>query len=276
MWNILNGTIINALAVAGGCAVGLLAGHRLPERIQRIILDVLGLITITLGIDAGVLGMSTMVQTNMPAGDAGKTYGAMLGLVMVASLIIGSIAGTLMRWHEGIERLGEKIHERFATGDGKTFAEGFLTASVIFCVGPLTMLGCLKNGAAGDPSYLYIKSLLDGFCSIALTASLGVGVAFSILTVVVFQGGLAVTAYYCARSASAVVGGHDERRGRCAAAGDGADDSGHQADTGGQHAAGDFRCASPHLDCRADQTWTADYEPVGGLRKGYLLPIGRG
>ena len=198
MWNILNGTIINALAVAGGCAVGLLAGHRLPERIQRIILDVLGLITITLGIDAGVLGMSTMVQTNMPAGDAGKTYGAMLGLVMVASLIIGSIAGTLMRWHEGIERLGEKIHERFSTGDGKTFAEGFLTASVIFCVGPLTMLGCLKNGAAGDPSYLYIKSLLDGFCSIALTASLGVGVAFSILTVVVFQGGLAVTAYYCA------------------------------------------------------------------------------
>ncbi len=198
MWNILNGTIINALAVAGGCCVGLLAGHRLPEKMQRIILDALGLITITLGVDASVIGMNRVVAANLPPGDAGKTYGAMLGLVMVASLIIGSIAGTLMRWHEGIEGLGGKIHKRFAKGDAKSFAEGFLTASVIFCVGPLTMLGCLKNGADGDPSYLYIKSLLDGFCSIALTASLGVGVAFSIVTVVVFQGGLAVAAYYFA------------------------------------------------------------------------------
>lgn len=198
MWNILNGTIINALAVAGGCCVGGLAGHRLPERLQRIILNVLGLITITLGVDAGVIGMDKMVKCYQPAGEAGKTYAAMLGLVMVASLIIGSIAGTLMRWHEGIERLGEIIHEHFSTGDAKTFAEGFLTASVIFCVGPLTMLGCLKNGAEADPSYLYIKSLLDGFCSIALTASLGVGVAFSIVTVLLFQGGLAIAAYYFA------------------------------------------------------------------------------
>jgi len=198
MWAILNGTIINALAVAGGCSVGLLATHRMPERLQRIILDALGLITITLGVNAAVIRMNALVTTYQPTGEAGKTYGAMLGLVMVASLILGSIAGTFMRWHEGIERLGVIIHSKFSTGDSGKFAEGFLTASVIFCVGPLTMLGCLKNGADADPSYLYIKSLLDAFCSIALTASLGIGVAFSIVTILVVQGGLATLAYYFA------------------------------------------------------------------------------
>jgi uncharacterized membrane protein YqgA involved in biofilm formation len=77
----------------------------------------------------------------------------------------------------------------------KSFAVGFLTASVIFCVGPLTLLGCLQNGSRGDPSLLYIKSCLDGFCSMALAASMGLGVVFSLATIIVFQGGLALTAY---------------------------------------------------------------------------------
>ena len=182
MWSILNGTVVNALAVGGGCTIGMLASGRLPDRFQRIILDVLGLITITLGVDAAVGGMTKTVAQYLPAGDAGKTYAARL------------------RLHERIEGLGESLRRRFAVRDTHSFAEGFLMASVIFCVGPLTLLGCLRNGTDFDPSYLYIKSLLDGFCAIALTASLGIGVAFSIITVLVFQGGLAILAHYSAAS----------------------------------------------------------------------------
>ena len=221
LWPVLNGTIVNAVAVAVGCAAGLAAAGKLPERYQQIILHVLGLITITLGVDAAVLRMNAVIGVYMPVGVAGKTYGARLGLLMVASLIIGSLLGTWLRLHERLEHLGETIHRRLNKGvrltyspgmdeasqkvsltplSGKRFAEGFLTASVIFCVGPLTLLGCLRNGTDGDPSYLYIKSLLDGFCAIALTASLGIGVAFSIVTVLLFQGGLALLAFYSAQS----------------------------------------------------------------------------
>jgi uncharacterized membrane protein YqgA involved in biofilm formation len=195
MWAILNGTLVNAATVAAGCTLGGLVGGKLPERFQRIILDVLGLITITLGIDAAVLRLNAVVTHYGFAPSAGKTYGARLALVMVGALVIGALIGAALRLHQRLEGIGHAIHRRFDRGDGHSFAEGFLTASVIFCVGPLTLLGCLKNGVDGDPSYLYIKALLDGFCAIALTATLGVGVAFSIITVLVFQGGLAVLAY---------------------------------------------------------------------------------
>jgi hypothetical protein len=199
MWSVLNGTIVNAITVACGCCIGLAASGRLPERYQRAILDVLGLITITLGVDAAVLRMQALVARYGSAPTAGNTYGARLALVMVGALVIGSLLGTWLRLHDRLEVLGRVIHQRVSRrGDGRSFAEGFLTASVIFCVGPLTLLGCLKNGADGDASYLYIKALLDGFCSIALTAALGAGVAFSIITILVFQGGLAMTAYYAA------------------------------------------------------------------------------
>lgn len=198
MWRILNGTLINALTVAVGGAVGLLATGRLPERYQRILLDVLGLITITLGIDAAVIGLSDAVSTYRPAGEAGASYGARLGLLMVAALLVGAVLGTFLKLHERIEGLGAVLHRRFPGEDGKGFAQAFLTASVIFCVGPLTLLGCLKNGAAGDPSYLYIKSLLDGFCAMALAATLGMGVLASVLFILVFQGGLALLARFAA------------------------------------------------------------------------------
>jgi len=203
MWSLLNGTIVNAVAVACGCAVGGLVAHRIGQRYQRIILDTLGLITITLGIDATVLGMAGAVDKYMPILESGapdRTYGARLGLVMVGSLIVGGLIGTAMRLHERLEGFGDRLRERFGGTDGGRFTEGFLTASVIFCVGPLTLLGCLQNATARDPSYLYIKSLLDGFCSIALTATLGVGVAFSILTIIIFQGGMVILFWAAAQN----------------------------------------------------------------------------
>ena len=201
MWSVLNGTIVNATTVAVGSTIGLVLAARIPDRYQRIILNCLGLVTIILGIDASVIGMGEVVKTY---GGGDPTYGARIGMVVIGSLIVGAIIGTALRLHERIEGLGGVIHRRFGGGgndDGEQrgrFAEGFLTASVIFCVGPLTLLGCLNNGTQGDPSLLYIKSFLDGFCSLALAASLGLGVAFSILTILFFQGGLSIAAHFFA------------------------------------------------------------------------------
>lgn len=246
MWLVLNGTVVNVATVLAGSAAGLAVGARVPQRYQRIILDVLGLVTITLGIDAAVMVFGDTVGEFRPAGGAGQTYAARLAVVMIGSLVIGAVLGTALRLHERLEGLGESIHRRFvgpsgwsrhkraagdvaspgdsespkaatksasqgaevvvvdldyapqgdmARADGARFAEGFLAASVIFCVGPLTLLGCLDNGARADPSLLYIKSILDLFCSMALAASLGAGVLGSILTIIVFQGGLSLLAW---------------------------------------------------------------------------------
>lgn len=198
MWSMLNGTLVNALTVAIGSAIGLSASARLPERYRVIVLNALGLITITLGIDAAVLKFADTVAEFTPLVSAGRTYGARLALVVIGALIVGAVIGTALRIHERVESLGGLIHRRFSGQDGPAFAEGFLSASVIFCVGPLTLVGCLENGAHGDPSYLYIKSLLDGFCSLALASSLGWGVMASVFTVLVFQGGLSVLAHWVA------------------------------------------------------------------------------
>ncbi len=195
---ILNGTIVNVATVAVGSLAGLSISKSLPERYRLLVLQSLGLVTVTLGIDAGVLRFAAVVDQFRPDGSAGNTYGARLAMVVIASLLVGVIIGTALRIHERIEGLGAWIHRRFSNQDGHQFAEGFLTASVIFCVGPLTLLGCLENGARGDPSFLYIKAMLDGFCSMALASSLGWGVFASVLTVAGFQGGLAILAYYVA------------------------------------------------------------------------------
>jgi len=199
MWSILNGTIVNVITVAVGSLVGLSVSAKLPKRYRDIVLTALGLVTIILGIDAGVLRFADAVKEFAPLVENSRTYGARLAMVMIGALLVGAVIGTALRIHERVESVGGWIHGRFSGGNGQTFAEGFLTASVIFCVGPLTLVGCLENGAHGDPGYLYIKSLLDGFCSLALASSLGWGVFASVLTVLFFQGGLALLAHWVAQ-----------------------------------------------------------------------------
>lgn len=199
MWSILNGTIINTLTVAVGSVLGITVGAGISERYRSIILSALGLITLTLGVDAAVLHFADTVKRFSPLVPNGGTYGARLAMVMIGSLLLGAIIGTALRLHERLEALGGWLHRRFSRSDGATFAEGFLTASVIFCVGPLTLLGCLRNGRDGNPDYLYIKSLLDGFCSTALASALGWGVFASIITILLFQGGLSLLAAWVAQ-----------------------------------------------------------------------------
>lgn len=205
MWMIFSGTIVNAVAVVGGSLAGLFLGTRLPARYQQIVLHALGLVTLTLGVDAAVLRFADTVKEFGPRVGGGSTYGARVAMVMITALIVGAVIGTALRLHERTEALGDWIHGRFssrrgedASGGSGMFAEGFLTASVIFCVGPLTLLGCLENGAHGNPSLLYIKSLLDAFCSLALACSLGWGVLASVVTIITFQGGLSLLAYWVA------------------------------------------------------------------------------
>lgn len=198
MWSILNGTIVNVIAVAVGSLLGVSIGAKISERYQQIVLSALGLVTLTLGMDAAVLKFAETVGHFAPLVGAEKTYGARLAMVMISTLLIGAIMGTALRLHERIESVGRWIHNRFSAQDSHHFAEGFLTASVIFCVGPLTLLGCLENGAHQNPSLLYIKSLLDAFCSLALASTLGWGVCASILTVLGFQGGLSLLAFWVA------------------------------------------------------------------------------
>ena len=218
MWSILNGTIVNVFTVLIGGTAGLTLGKRLPERYQRIILDVLGLVTVVLGVDAGVNGFNAAVRQYRPIGEAGAAFGPRLAMVMVGSLVLGAIIGTALRLHERIEALGAALHRRLpgrraareidtlanrteasavdpdALSPGARFAQGFLASSVLFCIGPLTLLGCLNNGARGDPGLLYVKACLDAFSSMAPAASLGSGVLGSILTIVVIQGGLSLAA----------------------------------------------------------------------------------
>ena len=176
----MGGTILNILTVALGSALGLLIGNRLPERVQQSVITGLGLVTLVVGIQ-----------------NAGRSGNIIIPLL---SIVIGTIIGELLRIDLALERFGGWLQARFAGGgsdsgdDRARFINGFVTASLIFCVGPLTFVGSLMDGMGLALGFqqLAIKSVLDGFGAVAFAASLGVGVAFSIVTIIVLQGGLAL------------------------------------------------------------------------------------
>ena len=168
------GYIVNTATVLLGSGLGLLIGPRLPESFKKIILSALGLSTILIGMQMA-LGTKSLI-------------------LVVGSLIAGGIIGQLIGIEEWLERLGEKLRNRFepvktdperATG---VFVLGFVTASLLFCTGPMTIVGSLEDGFAHNANLIYIKSLMDCVAAIALTTSLGIGVIFSAITVFVLQG----------------------------------------------------------------------------------------
>jgi len=163
------GTLVNTATVIVGGTVGLLVGERLPDRLKRIVLTALGLITVWIGI--------TMVTQGQKP------------LLIVAAVICGAVCGELLKLEEGITRLGEWLR-RQAKSDAPQFVLGFVSASLLFCVGPMTIVGALEDGLRGDSTLLVTKAIMDGFAAIALASSMGAGVLFSCLTVLVVQGGL--------------------------------------------------------------------------------------
>jgi uncharacterized membrane protein YqgA involved in biofilm formation len=170
------GTLINVATVVAGSGAGLLVGSRLPERIRQTVLSGLGLMTL-------VIGMSMALQTRNP-------------LLMLASLLLGGVIGELLGLEERLQALGRYLETRVSghSGEGSAFVKGFVTASLVFCVGPMTILGSIQDGLTGNYTLLAIKATLDGFASLAFSASLGIGVMFAALTVLVYQGALTLGA----------------------------------------------------------------------------------
>ncbi len=222
------GTVINIIAILIGSAIGVALGHRLPQRTRDVVTDGLGLLTLLVA----ALSAASVLDPSVS-----EAVGAAGILIVLGSLLIGGIIGSLLSIEARLEGLGERIRRRLsrrvavdelagasphadvpvdgpgesaidvevegaladpdpgepgADGAGSTFVEGFVTASLVFCVGPLAILGALSDGLGLGIDQLALKSVMDGFASIAFAASLGWGVAASALVVGAYQGTLTV------------------------------------------------------------------------------------
>ena len=169
------GTLINAGLVVMGSGLGVLIGDRIPEQMRITLLQVIGLVTIALGVS-----------------DAIDTRNMVFPLVGMA---VGALIGEVLAIEKRLERLGERLQRRFARGAGSDggegkFVKGFVTASALYCIGPLTVLGAIEDASGQTPQLYIIKGSLDGFVSIMFAAMYGIGVAFSALSVLLVQGSL--------------------------------------------------------------------------------------
>jgi len=185
----VTGTLINAGTVLAGTAVGTLLGDRLPERIRTIVMDGLGLVVLVVGTSEAFEAFRPPFTTLV----RGTASGGVPILIVLGSVLLGGIAGELLRIEQGLTAAGDALKRRFGAGQAR-FTEGFVVASLVFCVGPLTVLGSLRDGLSGDSSLLAIKAMLDGFAALAFSSALGWGVGFSVLTILVYQGGLSLLA----------------------------------------------------------------------------------
>lgn len=182
------GTVVNVATVLMGAGLGVALGHRIPDRVRDLVVDTLGLVTLLIG------GVSAWAVTD----DTLASYvgsGAPM-LIVLGALVLGGIVGALLRVQERIEAVGSFLQSRLSGEAGsverRRFIEGFVTASLVFCTGPLTVLGSLNDGLGNGADQLFLKATLDGFAAIAFAASFGWGVAASAVTVVVVQGALTV------------------------------------------------------------------------------------
>jgi len=167
------GTFINVGTVVAGASICLLVGKRIPDRIHETVFKGLGLLTLVIGVK-----MSLETQNV---------------LVLMASTMLGGLVGEWVGVHRRLDLLGGYFQTRFGQGRGR-FSEAFVTSSLVFCVGPMTILGSIQDGLTGNYELLAMKSMLDAFSSLAFSATLGAGVLLSAVTVFLFQGGLTLSA----------------------------------------------------------------------------------
>ncbi len=173
----MTGTFINVGTVLAGTLIGWLLGARLPASFQERVLAGLGLVTLVIGVDLALAWKDTSP------------------LYVLGGILIGGIVGEALGIEARLQRLGDRLQKYAARGNEQsTVSEAFFAASLLFCVGPLTVVGAIQDGLTGDYEALATKALLDGFAAIAIAASLGPGVAFSALTILVVQGGISLGA----------------------------------------------------------------------------------
>jgi uncharacterized protein len=168
------GTTINVATVIVGSVIGVAVGNRLPEKMRTTALQGLGIIT-------SVIGLQMALQTRNI-------------LIVLGAVLAGGILGELLRISDALDWLGDTLQSLLSRGGSSHFSEGFVTASLLFCIGPMAILGSIQDGLSGDYQLLAVKSTLDGFASIAFSASLGWGVGCAAASVLVFQGSITLLA----------------------------------------------------------------------------------
>lgn len=179
-WAKTSGTWINVATVIGGTGLGLLLRNRLPGQMQQIITQALGLLTLVIGF--------SMARSLFEV-QAGMVDGVILALL---AMVIGGLLGEWWQLEKRLNQLGDALKVR-VKGGGR-FTEGFVATSLLFCIGPMTVIGSINNGLTGDATLLTLKATMDGLASIAFAGSYGIGVGFSALTVLLIQGGLSLLA----------------------------------------------------------------------------------
>lgn len=167
------GTLVNVAAVLAGGSIGLLFRTRIPERMFKIVFQAIGIFTL-------YLGFSMALKANEL-------------LIMVFSLVVGSLAGEFIRLEERAERVSELLKSKIGSNDDR-FSTGLVTAFMLFCLGAMSILGSIEEGMGQEPTLLLTKSMMDGFSSVALAAVMGVGVLFSVIPLLIYQGGLTLLA----------------------------------------------------------------------------------
>ena len=173
------GTVLNILAIVIGGAFGVFIGAKISEKLRNLVTDVLGCVTIISAADALSAYWDVELQQSMPKG--------WVILVVIFSLLVGALLGSALAIEDRLEFLGNKLKSRFSKNGSSNFVEGFVSASLIFAIGPLAILGSISDGMGTGIDQLVLKSTLDGFAALAFAASLGWGVALSALPVGIYQ-----------------------------------------------------------------------------------------
>lgn len=174
----MTGTIINIIAVLAGGTIGLLFGSRIPERFKSTIIAGMGLFTV-------VMGVQMFLKSENQ-------------LIVLGAMLLGTIVGEWLAIEDRLQDFGLRLEKRFSSdsenGAGSRFVRGFMVSSLLFCIGPMAILGSIQDGLTGDYNLLAVKSTLDGFASVAFASTLGVGVMFSSIIILIYQGGISLLA----------------------------------------------------------------------------------
>jgi uncharacterized membrane protein YqgA involved in biofilm formation len=174
----MTGTVINVIAILIGGALGLFFGSRIPEKLKTTVVAGMGLFTVAMGLQMFLKSENQ--------------------LIVLGALILGALTGEMLGIEDRLQSLGQALEKRFSqdaeTGAGSKFIRGFMVASLLYCIGPMAILGSIQDGLTGDYNLLAVKSTLDGFASLAFASTLGIGVLFSSVIVLAYQGGISLLA----------------------------------------------------------------------------------